>query len=87
MQRKFVREVPLADVTYKNFRNWLGIAVLSEEMWEMIMDEDELYDYSTSEYEVIPPAIESEITLSSSGSDYLRDPGEEAEATDSEGRD
>ena len=51
------------------------------------MDEYELYDYSTSEHEVIPPAIESEVTLSSSGSDYLRDPGQKAEATDSEGRD
>ena len=38
-------------------------------------------------HEVIPPAIESEVTLRCSGSDYLRDPGEEAEATDSEGRD
>ena len=87
MQRKFVREVPLADVIYKHFRNWLGVAVLSEEMWETIMNEDEVYDYSISEREVIPPAIESEVTLSSSRSDYLRDPGEEAEGTNSEGSD
>ena len=34
-----------ADATHKNFRAWLNGSSPTEEMWDKIMEEDELYDY------------------------------------------
>ena len=48
-QRKFIRDISKEnEATYRNFRLWLDGTTLTQEMWDSVMTEDELYDYNTT---------------------------------------
>lgn len=85
MQRKFVRELGNeTDATYKNFRIWLDDTTLTEEIWESVMTDDELYDCNAPnslQNEPSAPHVESEIdvyTYSGARSSGVEDSGEDA---------
>ena len=48
MQRKFVRLCEDdRSVTYQLFREWIGPAPITDQMWSELMEEDEVFDYLT----------------------------------------
>ena len=51
-----------ADATYKNFGIWLDDSSPTEEMWDVIMTEDENFDPHVVQNEATPP-IESEVNV------------------------
>ena len=66
-QRRFIRECESDEVaTYKSFRIWLDGNSPTDEMWQLIMEQDEQHNYSSNNVE--PPAVENEVNVFTSSS-------------------